>query len=213
MEACHPIPIEVWHYAKKDKKTNYMELCEADLEEKPDDWIMRLQLAIEYEIRKNEEKAAEHYTYILSHSNNLQSFEVARCFNGLARIAYHNKRYDAAEQYYREGRLVCDFFADNYVEAMELYFNTQRYHQVIELGKVAFEKCTEAQWCGNYDINNYYAPYIMGMAYWQLDEPIKSLGFLRVAYECNPSEDLLKVMSEYSNIIRAKFNKREKINM
>ena len=213
MESCHPMDIAVWHYAKKDKKTNYMELCEADLQEKPDDWIMRLQLAIEYEIRKNEAKAAEHYTYILSHQNNLQNFEIARCLNGLARIAYHNKNYDSAEQYYREGRLACDFFADNYIEAMEMYYNLQQFDKVIVLGKDAFNKCIEAQWCGNYDIHNYYGPYIMGMAYWQLDEPIKSIGFLELANNCNPSEELQVVLNEYINILKAKIGKKQNLKI
>ena len=213
MESCHQVPIAVWHYAKKDKKTNYMELCEQDLEEKPDDWIMRLQLAIEYEIRKDEEKAAQHYQYILSHRNNLQNFEVARCFNGLGRIAYKHKNYNVAEQYFREGRLACDFFLDNYIEAMEMYFNTQQYDKVIDLGKVAYKKCTEAQWCGNYDINNYYTPYIMGMTYWQLEEPLKAIGFLRLAYECNPSEDLEKQIATYSTTLKEKLAKKEKVKI
>ena len=33
MESCTPVDIVVWHYAAKDKQTNYMELCEQDLEE------------------------------------------------------------------------------------------------------------------------------------------------------------------------------------
>ena len=41
MESCNPVDIEVWHYAKNIKK-NYAELCEEDLKEKSDDWIMRL---------------------------------------------------------------------------------------------------------------------------------------------------------------------------
>lgn len=213
MESCHQVPIAVWHYAKKGKQTNYMELCEEDLKEKPDDWIMRLQLAIEYEIRKDDEKAAEHYQYILSHRNNLQNFEVARCFNGLGRIAYKRKNYNVAEQYFREGRLACDFFADNYVEAMELYFNTKQYNKTIELGKAAYERCTEAQWCGNYDINNYYTPYIMGMAYWQLGNLLKGIGFLRLAYECNPSDDLNASIKQISEILREKLSKKEKVEL
>jgi len=41
MEACNPVDIAVWHYSKK-RENNYMELCEEDLKEYPDDWIMRL---------------------------------------------------------------------------------------------------------------------------------------------------------------------------
>ena len=189
MEACNPADIVVWHYSKH-RENNYMELCEQDLEEKPDDFIMRLQLAIEYEIRQNEEKAAYHYRYILSHQNTLQNFEIARCFNGLGRIAYHSGNTKSAEQFYLEGRIACDFFADNYVEAMEMYFNSQQYNKVIELGKIAMVRCAEAQWCGNYDMNNYYPLYIMGMAYWQLEEPVKGIGFLSLAYQRNPNEAL-----------------------
>ena len=197
MEACHKVDIAVWHYSKK-RDTNYMELCEQDLEENPEDWIMRLQLAIEYEIRKEDEKAAYHYRYILSHNNNLQNFEVARCFNGLGRIAYKQKNYRSAAQCFLEGRIACDFFVDNYVEAMEMYFNIQQYHKSIELGKEALARCTEAQWCGNYDITNHYALYIMGMAYWQLGDPIRSVGMLQIAYSRNPSDALLNVINDYS---------------
>lgn len=208
MEACHKMDIAVWHYSKK-RDTNYMELCEQDLEENPEDWIMRLQLAIEYEIRKEDEKAIQHYRYILSHNNTLQPFEVARCFNGIGRIAYKQKNYKSAAQCFLEGRIACDYFADNYVEAMEMYFNTQQYNKVIDLGKMAYKKCTEAQWCGNYDINNYFAAYIMGMAYWQLNEPIKAIGFLQLAYNKNPQDLLLNQINEYCQVLNEKIKKQE----
>ena len=204
MDACNPVDIAVWHYAKKDKQTNYMELCERDLEEYPDDWIMRLQLAIEYEIRGENEKALHHFKYILSHDNNLQDFEKSRCFNGIARQAYHNKNYALAEKCFLEGRLMCDYFADNYLEAMEMYFNTQQYSKAVDLGLQAFNICLEAQWCGNYDINNYYPYYVMGMAYWQLKEPFKAIGYLQTAYDKNPSDELKHLIHDYCLIAGAK---------
>jgi hypothetical protein len=30
----------------------------------------------------------------------------------------------------------------------------------------------------------------MGMAYWQLNEPFKAIGYLQVAYDKNPSDEL-----------------------
>jgi len=71
VQTCTPVDITVWHYPKKKGQTNYMELCEQDLEENPEDWIMRLQLAIEYEIREELEKAYEHFNIIISTPNSL----------------------------------------------------------------------------------------------------------------------------------------------
>ena len=192
MESCNPMNIKVWHYSKH-KETNYCELCEQDLLEYPDDWTMRLQLAIEYEVLKDNESAVKHYNYILAHhENNLQDFEIARCFNGIARYHYNKKNYKQAEQFFLEGRLACFYFADNYIEAMEMFFNTQQYEKAIDLGEIALERCKEAQWCGNYDINNYYAYYIIGLSHLQLSQFIPAIGFLEIAYSKNPNEDLQK---------------------
>jgi hypothetical protein len=70
MESCNPVDIEVWHYAKS-RENHYAELCEEDLKEKPNDWIMRLQLAIEYELKEEYDKAEFHYSYLLSHITDL----------------------------------------------------------------------------------------------------------------------------------------------
>jgi len=42
VETCTPIDVTVWHYPHKTGNTNYMELCERQLKEYPDDWVMRL---------------------------------------------------------------------------------------------------------------------------------------------------------------------------
>ena len=208
-EACNPIDIAVWHYAKH-RENNYMELCEEGIKENPEDWIMRLQLAIEYEIKKKPEKAVEHFRYILTHKNNLQAFEIARCFNGVARDAYHRKDYTTAEKYFLEGRLTCDFFADNYIEAMEMYYNMQQYYKTIELGKQAFQFSTEAQWCGNYDINNFYPCYVLGMAYFNIGERLKALGWLQLAYYRNPSVELKQQIDNCTNIYNSELAEKNK---
>ena len=205
MEACNPVDIQVWHYSKK-RENNYMELCEEDLKECPDDWIMRLQLAIEYEIREQPEKAAKHFKYILSHNNNLQNFEVARCFNGLGRQAAKIKDYKTAEQCFLEGRIACDFFADNYIEAMEMYYNICHYTKVIDLGRIAVKRCTEAQWCGNYDVKNYYPYYLMGLAYYQLKQPFKALGYLHYAYNRNQNDAIKQQIDNFCSIIATQVN-------
>lgn len=194
MESCNPIDIEVWHYAKH-QKTNYCELCEQDLLEYPDDWTMRLQLAIEYEVEQDYDSAVKHFNYILAHhENDLQDFEIARCFNGVARYNYRKQNYKQAEQLFLEGRLACPFFTDNYVEAMEMYFNTQNYYKAIELGKIALEFCREAQWCGNYDINNYYPYYIIGLSYLQQKDYITAIGYLEIALNKKNDPDIQKQM-------------------
>lgn len=212
MEACNPVDIAVWHYSKK-RENNYMELCEEDLKEYPDDWIMRLQLAIEYEIRNEPEKAVNHYKYILSHPNNLQNFEIARCFNGIARNAYKNKNYKIAEQFFLEGRLACDSFADNYLEAMEMYYNLKQFNKVIDLGKIAIERCKDAQWCGNYDIKNYFVYYLIGLAYWQLNNYMKSIGYLEYAYLRNPNDDIKRQIINFCTLIAQKIEKKEQIKL
>ena len=212
VESCNPVDIVVWHYSKK-RENNYMELCEQDLLEYPDDWIMRLQLAIEYEIRKEYDKAVEHYKYILAHPNNLQAFEVARCFNGIARYSMKTGNAKVAEQFYTEGRLACDSFADNYIEPMEMYYNAKQYNKVLELGKTAFERCMEAQWCGNYDIKNYYPLYLMGLTYWQLNDPAKAIGYMHMAYVKNPSDVLKAQITNFCLLAQQKFDKKEKFTM
>ena len=47
-----PLHFVVWHYPHKEKQVDYAELCERHLELYPDDALMELQLAIEYEIKK-----------------------------------------------------------------------------------------------------------------------------------------------------------------
>ena len=51
-----PIDIAVYHYGNTKSK-NYAKLCEDELKEHPDDAVMRLQLAIEYELLQEYEKA------------------------------------------------------------------------------------------------------------------------------------------------------------
>ena len=208
IETCTPINITVWHYSKH-QETNYCELCEQDLEEYPNDWMMRLQLAIEYEVRKEYDKAIEHFKYILSHhENNLQSFEIARCFNGLARYNYKNQNYKQAEKLFLEGRLTCQTFTDNYIEAMEMYFNTKQYYKAVELGLAALENCKESQWCGNYDINNYYPFYIIGLSYLALQKYIQAIGYLEIAYSKRPNEDIQKQIMNGCLLAEQEFQKK-----
>ena len=208
IESCNPVDIQVWHYAKH-QETNYAQLCEEELKECPDDFVMHLQLAIEYEILENYDKAAEHYEYILLRENDLQNFEIARCYAGLGLHAYKNNNIKDAEQLYTAGRLTCDFFADNYMQPMEMYYALGQYNKVIELGKLALQRCIEAQWCSAYDIKNYYVYYVMGLAYWELNESFKSLGYIYHAYKLNPEEEIGVTLNNYAVYTAQKIFRKE----
>ena len=195
IETCSPVDIAVWHYSAH-KENNYMELCEEDLKEYPNDWVMRLQLAIEYEIRQENEKALYHYKYIIENPNTLQDFEVARCYNGVAKYLYHTGKYDEASRYYSEGRIYCPYFVDNYVEAMEMYYNTGRFKLAIELGLSALELCKGSNWCNVYDINNYYPYYILGISYYHSGDYLKGIAYLQLAYTRNPANEIKNLINE-----------------
>ena len=196
VEICTPIDITVWHYPKKDKVTNYAALCEEDLKEYPDDYIMRLQLAIEYEILKEYDKAWEHYEWLIKNKNTLHKYEVARCWFGLGRISNTLGKKDDAFFYYANGRIVCPRLVDNYIDPALMYYENSQYAQAIELCKEAFKYCYEAAWCGVYDITTFYPFYIMGMSYYCLGEKEKALGFLEIAYNKNPGDEEIKARKE-----------------
>lgn len=196
IQTCTPVDIAVWHYPKKDKKTNYLELCEKDIEENPEDYVMRLQLAIECEIEKETEKAGQQYQYIISHQNPLQTFELARCFTGLALIAIDQQHYDEALFYLSEGRIACPFFTDNYIIAAQILYNSERYLESIELIQKGIKYCSESFWCNIYDINTFLPYYILGLSYNNIKELLKSIANLSIAYQLNPTEELQTILSQ-----------------
>lgn len=190
IETCTPIDITVWHYPKDNKKTNYMELCEADLEESPDDWVMRLQLAIEYEIREQLDKAEYHFRYMLNNQNTLQNFENARCYFGIGRKYYLENNLEQAMRWFREGRLYCPIFADNYLAPAEILYNNKKYKEAYLLAKESLKNCESAFWCGKYDCDSYLPYWICGMSSYFLGNKIEALGYLSIAAEKNNSIDI-----------------------
>ena len=197
VETCTPIDITVWHYPTKNGDTNYMELCEQDLLENPNDYVMRLQLAIEYEIRSEWDKALDHFFYIIEDKNvTLQDFEVARCYYGIGAYLLRNNKEAEALRYFTEGRLYCPTFADNYLAAAQTYFNKQEYQKTIELCLAAFRNCNIAVWCGIYDIKSFLPYYLTGLSYYFINDKIKALGYLSVARIKNNSNDIVNLCNE-----------------
>ena len=185
IDTCTPVDIEVWHYPEKNKKTNYMELCEQDLEEEPDDYVMRLQLAIEYEIREEYAKAKQHFLILITRDNTLRDFEKARCYAGIGRLLVLEGNGKMAEGYYREGRLLYPNCADNYLMGAELCFNNKNYKQAIVLCEAALHNAGQAEWCNYYDIDSFFVFWMLGLSYANIGEYVKALAFLECAYQKN----------------------------
>ena len=202
VETSTEIPITVWHYPNKNKQTNYLELCEEDLKEYPDDWVMHLQLAIEYDIRHEYEKAYNHYIYLINNQTTLQDFEVARCYCGAGKITFtiYNDK-EKALRFFREGRILYPKTADNYLAAAEIYYNTHEYHKALELSLDCLKECEEAKWCNVYDIQSYFPYWIIGMSYYFLNEKAKALGIMNISYLKNPTNDIKILCDEIAEDI------------
>ena len=201
LQTCTPIPIAVWHYPKENKKTNYLELCEQDLELYPDDAIMRLQLCIECEIEEQFDKAKQHYQHLLNYDQNkIQWFEIARCYTGLGYICYKENKIDLALNYFSEGRILYPLFSDNYLLAMEIYFNNQQYDTVINLGLEALKQCYKSTWCNITDIKSYTIYQLLGLSYYYKKEYFQALNYFGIAKQLNPTKEFNDIYNEIFKI-------------
>ena len=205
IETCTQLPITVWHYPKAKKEVDYMELCENNLQENPTDDIMRLQLAIEYEIRDINYKAIEHYQYLINHSNKLQNFELARCYCSMGKLSQNNLK---SLSYFREGRLIAPDIIDNYLAAAEIYYNNHEYKKAIELTQDGIALAGTARWCTSYQSDSYFPYWILGMSNYYLDNYFLGLGYLTIAVNKNPTKELIELQQ---NLI-IEIKKREKIS-
>lgn len=208
IETSTPIDIAVWHYPDKSKHKNYVDLCEADLAECPNDYVMRLQLAIEYEIEGNWDKAFEHYKWILDNPTTLQNFEIARCFAGVAKYWTQKKDYGKALAYFREGRLQNPQFADNYLDAAQLCYTLKKYKMAGELCEDALRYCGSSNWCNVHDINSYYVYHVAGLSYYYQRDWYKALTYISVAALLNPQESLINLRNEIANQFRASWQSK-----
>ena len=191
-DICTPVDIEVWHYPKGSKQVDYAELCEAELKEHPENSLMELQLAIEYEIKEEDEKAFIHYQNLIKTTNNLQLFELARCYSGFGQIFQKKDNIPLALNIYREGRLIDPTFADNYMKSAQIYYNNKEYKKAIELCLDALKNCPEAYWCSVYDKNSYYIYELLGLCYYLNNEKESGLAYLFIASTKNPDDKELE---------------------
>lgn len=183
-DICTPIDITVWHYSQGEKTDLYIELCEKGIEEQPGDDVMRLQLAIEYEIGKKWKKAFEHYDRLVRQGNKLQYFERARCYAGAAKAQLYGMGNEIlAKQYFAEGRLYCASYFDNYIDEAEYCYNNGEYNRALVLCEQALKNCNGTYWCSMYDINGYIIFEIAGLSALYLKKFDKAVSYLSlVAY-------------------------------
>ncbi len=205
-ETCTPLDIEVWHYPKEENKSIlYAELCEQNLKETPEDDLMRLQLAIEYEVLEENEKALQHFIYLTKNATNLRDFELARCYFGIGRFFMIFKNSKMSLSYFREGRLVDPTFIDNYIVPAQIYLQNEMYQQTIELCKSAQLNCNYTNWCNVYDTETYMLSYLLGLAIYLSGNKIEGLGWLTIAQFKNSNEE--EITDNIQQIINEIINK------
>ena len=192
VETCTEVPITVWHYPDPNKQTNYMELCENDLLESPDDYVMRLQLAIEYDVRGIEDKAYKHFQKLIDDPGNLQCFELARCYCSVG-------KFTKDTSYFTQGREVAPNIIDNYIAEAEMLYTDQKYEEVIKLMRAGLQNAETARWCTIYDPQSYYPYWLLGMSTYFLGDKLRALGYLTIAEQKNPTiqyKQLIKSISD-----------------
>lgn len=206
METCTPVDITVWHYPTKEGVTNYMELCERDLEECPDDWVMHLQLAIEYELRNEKEKALKHFEFLINTPNTLQLHEQARCYAGAGCIYAERGEIEKSLMYFREGRLLCPYYADNYLAAAQVYFNLNRFQEAIDLCTTALRTCQRAVWCNLFDVKSHFPFYILALSYYNSGDKLKALAFITIVNYYAISDEFKSLQKELAAQLYMEYN-------
>ena len=191
VETTTQVPITVWHYPKANKQNNYAALCEDNLKEIPTDYIMKLQLAIEYDVQNDDEKAFPVFESLLKDPGNLQTFEIARCFCSIGKIIYRQTNdLNKALMYFREGRLIAPDVLDNYLAAAELYYNNKNYKLALIITQEGLKNANTARWCTSYDPESYIPYWFLGMSNYFLGNYIEGFGYMKIAEIKNPTPDM-----------------------
>lgn len=184
------IPITVWHYPLKPNREIYIELCERGVQEEPDNWIMHLQLAAEYEVHEQYEKAIEEYRNIIIKQNTLLSPEIGRCYTSLGRALHFTGKTDEGLQIMARGRELVPDYGDNYFLAAEIYYMNNNFEQAYLLCEQGLRNCKENYWCTIINTNSYYPYLIMGMSQFFLNNKVLGLGYLAIAKSKNDDDNV-----------------------
>lgn len=199
-DECINVPIVVWHYPKIKDKSIYIQLCEEELEENPTNWVMQLQLAIEYEVNKVYDKAIERYKYIIISDNTLSNPEIGRCYASLGRLlTITNRKHDI--DVFNLGIINCPNYGDNYFLAAEYYYNQKKFKKAFKLCKKGLENTQENYWCTLIKKDGHYPYLLMGLCQLYLKNYMKALGYLTIAKEKNNTDEVANVYTMALNEI------------
>lgn len=181
---CTPMDITVWHLTShRTEPHRYSQLCENELKEHPEDDIMHLQAAIEYEIEDNLDKAYEHFKYLIQkgYQATLQSFEMARCYFGIGNICLMNNSVDEALNFFREGRLIAPYCAECYVAAAQVYLNNNQIESVLNLYLGMLKNCKQSYWCSAYEVDSWMTYLTIAQCYTALKDYNNALVYISIA--------------------------------
>lgn len=187
-DECIMVPIAVWHYPR-DIKKSYTQLCQRGVAEEPDNWLMHLQLALEYEIDQQYENAIEEYKTIIIEQNNLAAPEIGRCYTGLGKILNLIGKTDEGLRVLQKGQTLIPEYGDNYFMAAEIYFIKNEYQKAYELCNEGLQKKNRDYWCTIISANNNFPYLIMGLSQFYLGNPVLALGYLSIAREINNNKN------------------------
>lgn len=200
-DECIECPITVWHYPTNPNRVTYVKLCERGVEENPNNWIMHLQLAAEYEIHEMYEKAIEEYKKIIIEQDTLSAPELGRCYASLGRILGILNKNETALQVLKKGQKLVPNCGDVYFLAGEIAYKTKDYQYAYNVCKEGLQNAGMNQWCTIVARENYYPYYIMGLSAYYLGNKVEGLGYISIAREKNNCEDINNVYIELINDI------------
>lgn len=189
-DECIQVPITVWHYPTKNNKSFYIKLCQDALKEEPDNELMRLQLAIEYEVNQYFDEAIKEYTHLINlPESNLNLIELGRCYASLGRILKIQGKVDDSLTILQKGYNQIPNCSDNYFIAAEILYEQGKFQESYELCQSGLDNGVDNQWCSIIDKNGYYPYLLMGLCQINLNNEILGLGYITIAKEKNNSKE------------------------
>lgn len=205
-DECVNVPITVWHYPTREDKSSYIELCQRALEEEPNNWLMHMQLAAEYEVNRYAENAIEEYQKIInSPITTLDLVEIGRCYASLGRLLGQQGKTEEALKTLEQGRERVPYCGDNYFIAAEILYEKERYEEAFEQCQAGLNNSGANQWCSIIDKNGYYPYLIMGLCKIFSGHSILGLGYLTIAREKNNNEENNRIFyAAYNEIMKGR---------
>ena len=205
LDECIQVPITVWHYSTNPNREMYIELCERGVEEEPLNWLMHLQLAAEYEVHEQLDKAIIEYRKILAEQDILSPPEIGRCYASLGRALVNSNKEEEGIAVLNKGIITVPDYSDNYFFLAEVYYRQNKFKETYDLCKQGIENCFNNYWCTIINCNSYFPYLLMGISLYNLGNMIEGLGYISIAREKNNTEEIDTIFKQTMNTI---LNKR-----